>query len=142
VVAAPPKQEPAAAAPIPTEVSVPEKAPVIPAATNAPVKEGELVGPGEGVVEPKLVRLGPMSGMPMQARQVKRTLDGSIGTPVLMALVDEKGTVVEIRLIRPSSYKFADDAAARALKGATIEPATKDGVKVKMWKTFPIAVRP
>lgn len=142
VVAAPPKQEPAAAAPVPTEVSAPEKAPVIPAATNAPVKEGELVGPGEGVVEPKLVRLGPMSGLPMQARQVKRSADGSIGTPVLMALVDEKGAIVETRLIRPSSYKFADDAAARALKGATIEPATKDGVKVKMWKTFPIAVRP
>ena len=142
VAAAPPKQEPAAAVPVPTEVSAPERAPVIPAATNAPVKEGELVGPGEGVVEPKLVHLGPMSGMPMQARQVKRAADGSIGTPVLMALVDEKGAVVETRLIRPSSYKFADDAAARALKGATIEPATKDGVKVKMWKTFPIAVRP
>ncbi|MBK9063758.1 MAG: protein kinase [Acidobacteria bacterium] len=142
VVAAAPKQEPAAAAPVPTEVSAPEKAPVIPAATTAPVKEGELVGPGEGVVEPRLVRLGPMSGLPMQARQVKRTPDGSIGTPVIMALVDERGVVVETRLIRPSSYKFADDAAARALKGATIEPATKDGVKVKMWKTFPIAVRP
>jgi len=142
VVASSPRQEPAAAAPVPTEVSAPEKVPVIPAATNAPVKEGELVGPGEGVVEPKLVRLGPMSGLPMQARQVKRAADGSIGTPVLMALVDERGVVVETRLIRPSSYKFADDAAARALKGATIEPATKDGVKVKMWKTFPIAVRP
>jgi serine/threonine protein kinase/CheY-like chemotaxis protein len=142
VVAAPPRQEPAAAAPVPTEVSAPEKAPVIPAASNAPVKEGDLVGPGEGVVEPRLLRLGPMSGLPMQARQVKRAQDGSIGTPVLMALVDERGAVVETRLIRPSSYKFADDAAARALKGATIEPATKDGVKVKMWKTFPIAVRP
>jgi hypothetical protein len=142
VVAAPPKQEPAAAAPVPTEVSAPEKAPVIPVASNALVKEGDLVGPGEGVVEPRLQRLGPMSGLPMQARQVKRSPDGSIGTPVLMALVDERGVVVETRLIRPSSYKFADEAAARALKGATIEPATKDGVKVKMWKTFPIAVRP
>jgi TonB family protein len=59
-----------------------------------------------------------------------------------MALVDERGAVVETRIIRPSSYKFVDDAAIRALKGATIQPATKDGVKVKMWKTFPIAVRP
>ena len=141
-VAAPPKQEPAAAAPIPTEVSAPEKAPAIPVASNAPVKEGDLVGPGEGVVEPHLLRLGPMSGMPMQARQVKRGQDGSIGTPVIMALVDERGVVVETRLVRPSSYKFADEAAARSLKGATIEPATKDGVKVKMWKTFSIAVRP
>ena len=142
VVAAPPKQEPAAAMPVPTEVSAPEKAPVIPAASNAPVKEGELVGPGEGVVEPRLLRLGPMSGLPTQARRLKRESDGSIGTPVLMALVDERGGVIETRLIRPSSFRFVDEAAARALKGATIEPATKDGVKVKMWKTFPIAVRP
>jgi TonB family protein len=121
---------------------VPEKAPVIPSASNAPVKEGDLVGPGEGIVEPKLVRLGEMRGMPPQARQITRSSDGSIGTPVLMALVDERGAVVETRIIRPSSYKFVDEAATRALKGATIQPATKDGVKVKMWKTFPIAVRP
>jgi hypothetical protein len=142
VATAAPKPEPVAAAPVPTEVSVPEKAPVIPSASNAPVKEGDLVGPGEGIVEPKLVRLGEMRGMPPQARQITRSSDGSIGTPVLMALVDERGAVVETRIIRPSSYKFVDEAATRALKGATIQPATKDGVKVKMWKTFPIAVRP
>jgi TonB family protein len=137
--APPPKQEPP---PVPTEVSVAEKAPAIPAASSAPVAEGDLVGPGEGVVEPRLVRLGVMHGMPPQARQIKRSADGSIGTPVLMALVDEKGAVVETRIIRPSSYKFVDEAAVRALKGATIQPATKDGVKVRMWKTFPIEVRP
>jgi CheY-like chemotaxis protein/tRNA A-37 threonylcarbamoyl transferase component Bud32 len=141
VPAAPPKTE-AAAAPVPTEVSVAEKPPAVPTPSSVPVQEGDLVGPGDGVVEPKLVRLGAMGGMPPQARQVKRTSDGSIGTPVLMALVDEKGAVLETRIIRPSSYRFVDEAAARALKGATIQPATKDGVKVRMWKTFPIAVRP
>ncbi len=137
-----PKVEPVAAAPVPTEVSVPEKPPAIPASSNAPVKEGDLVGPGEGVVEPKLVRLGAMSGLPPEARQVKRAADGSIGSPVLTALVDERGAVAEIRILQPSKYKFADDAAVRALKSATIVPATKDGVKVRMWKTFSIAVRP
>jgi hypothetical protein len=141
VVATAPKTEPAAA-PVPTEVSAPETPPTIPAPSSAPLSEGDLVGPGDGVTEPKLVRLGAMAGMPPQARQIKRASDGSIGTPVLMALVDEKGAVVETRLVRPSSYKFVDEAAARALKGATIQPATKDGVKVKMWKTFAIAVRP
>ena len=106
------------------------------------MKEGDLVGPGEGVVEPQLVRLGATHGMPPQARQVTRAADGSIGIPIIMALVNEKGAVVSTRIIRPSSYKFVDEAAIRALKGATIRPATKDGVKVKMWKTFPIEVRP
>jgi TonB family protein len=131
-----------AAPPPPAEVSVPENPPVIPAASSVPVKEGDVVGPGEGVVEPRLVRLGVMSSLPAQARQIKRGADGSIGTPYIMALVDERGVVQEIRVIKPSKYKFVDDAAVRALKGATILPATKDGVKVKMWKTFPISVVP
>jgi hypothetical protein len=142
VATAPPKPEAAAPAPVPTEVSIAEKPPAIPEPSSAPVREGDLVGPGEGVNEPRLVRLGAMSGLPSQARRVLRAADGSIGTPVFMALVGEKGSVLEMRIIRPSSYKFVDEAAARALKGATIQPATKDGVKVKMWKTFPIAVRP
>jgi TonB family protein len=128
--------------PPPVEISVPDKPPVIPAASNAPVSEGDLVGPGEGVVEPRLVRLGGMGNLPPLARQLSRAADGSIGTPYLMALVDERGAVREVRIIRPSSYKFVDEAAVRSLKGATIQPATKDGVKVKMWKTFPIEVKP
>jgi len=135
-------EAPKSVAPPPVEVSVPDKAPVIPAASSAPVKEGDLVGPGEGVVEPRLVRLGNMSNLPVQARRVKRGDDGSIGTPFLMALVDERGSVQEVRVLKPSSYKFVDEAAVRSLKGATIQPATKDGVKVKMWKTFPIIVKP
>ena len=115
---------------------------MVPAASNAPVSEGDLVGPGEGVLEPRLVRLGGMGNLPLQARQIKRAADGSIGTPFLMALVDERGVVRDIRVVKPSSYKFVDEAAMRSLKGATIQPATKDGVKVKMWKTFPITVKP
>jgi hypothetical protein len=135
-------EAPKSAAPPPVEVSVPDKAPVIPVVSSAPVKEGDLVGPGEGVVEPRLVRLGSMINLPVQARQIKRGADGSIGTPFLMALIDERGVVQEVRVLRPSSYKFVDEAAVRSLKGATIQPATKDGVKVKMWKAFPITVKP
>ncbi|HEX7616293.1 MAG TPA: TonB family protein [Thermoanaerobaculia bacterium] len=139
-----PVVEPASksAPPPPVEVSVPDKAPVIPAASSAPTKEGDLVGAGEGVVEPRLVRLGAMSNIPALARQFKRAADGSIGTPLLMALVDEHGAVQDVRVLKPSSYKFVDEAAVRSLKSATIQPATKDGVKVKMWKTFTIAVKP
>ncbi|HEX7528638.1 MAG TPA: TonB family protein, partial [Thermoanaerobaculia bacterium] len=139
-----PVVEPASksAPPPPVEVSVPDKAPVIPAASSAPAKEGDLVGPGEGVIEPRLVRLGSMGILPAQARQIKRGADGSIGTPLLMALIDEHGAVQDVRVLKPSSYKFVDEAAVRSLKSATIQPATKDGVKVKMWKTFTIAVKP
>jgi TonB family protein len=113
-----------------------------PSASDAPVKEGDLVGPGEGVVEPKLVGLGTFTGLPPQARQIARTSRDGIGTPLVMALVDEKGVVTQTRVLRPSAYKFVDDAAVRALKGAKIEAATKNGVRVKMWKTFAITVKP
>ncbi len=128
--------------PRPAEISVPDKPLMVPAASNAPVSEGDLVGPGEGVLEPRLVRLGSMGNLPPQARQIKRAADGSIGTPFLMALVDERGVVRDIRVVKPSSYKFVDEAAMRSLKDATIQPATKDGVKVKMWKTFSLTVKP
>ena len=59
-----------------------------------------------------------------------------------MGLVTETGQVTETRVVRSSNYKFVDDAAVTALKGAQIQPATKGGVKVKMWKTFAITVKP
>jgi CheY-like chemotaxis protein/tRNA A-37 threonylcarbamoyl transferase component Bud32 len=128
--------------PLPTEVSVPDKPPVIPAASSVPVKVGDLVGPGQGVVEPRLVRLGSLGALPPQMRKMRKEADGSIGTPILTALVDERGAILEIRVLRPSSYKIVDEAAINSLKNATILPATKDGVKVKMWKSFPIIVKP
>jgi TonB family protein len=50
--------------------------------------------------------------------------------------------VTEVRILRPAPYKFVDEAAIRALKSARIAPATKEGVKVKMWSTFAVTVKP
>jgi TonB family protein len=147
-VVAPPVAPPAtpmaeAARAVPTEVSVPQAPPPVPAPVVGKPNVGDLVGPGEDVVEPKLVRLGAFTGLPPQARQMTRTSsDGSLGITVLMGLVDENGNVTDVRLIRPSPHKFVDDAAIRSLRGAKITPATKDGVKVKMWSTFAITVKP
>ncbi len=147
-VAAQPAAQPAApmaeaARAVPTEVSIPQAPPPLPAPVAGMPSVGELVGPGEGVVEPKLVRLGAFTGLPPQARQMTRTSsDGSLGITVLMGLVDENGNVTDVRLIRPSPHKFVDEAAIRALRSAKITPATKDGVKVKMWSTFAITVKP
>ena len=72
---------------------------------------------------------------------MKRGEGGSLGTVAIMALVNERGQIAESRVVRSSNYKFIDDAALAALKGAQIEPATKGGVRVKMYKTFAITVR-
>ncbi len=147
-----------ASAPTPAPTPPPASAPTSPPARAAPstsppasvppvasetVNEGDLVGPGEDVVEPKITRMGSFTGFPPQAGQLARTTpDGTLGTCIIMALVDETGTIRETRVLKASAYKFADDAALRALRNARITPPTKGGVKVKMWSTFAVTVKP
>ena len=134
--------------PPPPVVEAPASAPSTPIPQNAPanpaVQMGDLVGPGEGVIEPKLLRLAPVTGLPPQARQiqVQRGANGVIGSPMILALITENGVVSETRILKVSNYKFVDEAAVNALKNSKFEPATKSGVKVKMWKTFTVPVRP
>jgi len=118
----------------PRVVAPPPAAAPAPAAPAAAVREGDLVGAGPGVVEPRLVKLGPFGALPPQARRVA-------SPAAVMALVDERGRVSETRVVRSSGNKLADDAAVAALRGAQVEPATKGGVRVKMWKTFSITVK-
>jgi TonB family protein len=108
------------------------------------VKEGDPVGPGEGVVEPKLIGSLVFPQLPPQAKsiQAQRGAGGVIGTPNILALIDEHGVVTATRVLKPSSYKFVDEAAVTALKHAKFAPATKNGIKVKMWKMFAIGVKP
>ncbi len=131
--------EVAATKPPPPTVAAP---PPAPAPANAGPVEGDLVGPGEGVVEPKVLAMGAFTGLPPQARQLARTSpDGSLGTSVLMALIDENGKVTDVRVVKAAPFKFVDEAAIRALRSAKIAPATKFGVKVKMWSTIAVTVK-
>ncbi|HRY45975.1 MAG TPA: TonB family protein, partial [Thermoanaerobaculia bacterium] len=149
----PPKPE-ATATPVPAPTRAPEPTPVPvrptepPRAVEAPrpaapapaapaaaaVREGDLVGAGPGVQEARLVKLGAFPRLPAQARRVT-------GPAAIMALVDENGRVTSTRVVKSSGNPIADEAAVSALKGAQIEPATKTGVRVKMWKTFSITVK-
>ncbi|MBK9090127.1 MAG: protein kinase [Holophagales bacterium] len=148
----PPKApEPTAVPPRPTAAPVVAEptrpvapAPAAPAAAAGTVREGDLVGEGAGVVGPQLIKLGRFPTLPPQARQMqKRSGDPSgLGTVGIMALVTETGQVTDTRIVRKSAYEFVDEAALVALKGSQIQPATKNGVRVKMWKTFAITVRP
>jgi len=133
----PPKQEPVRVA----EARPVEARPADVPPASAAIREGDLVGPGEGVVEPRIVRLGSFANLPPQVKQMARSGSGS-SQVTISALITETGGVADTRVIKRSPYPAVDDAAINALKSSKVEPATKNGVRVKMWKTFAITVRP
>jgi len=74
---------------------------------------------------------------PMIARRLKKTASVSI-----RALIDENGKVLEVeRLGREAGYGF-DEAALQATRMTVWQPATKNGVPVKMWWTVRIDFKP
>ncbi|MDQ1349170.1 MAG: eukaryotic-like serine/threonine-protein kinase, partial [Acidobacteriota bacterium] len=117
---------PAAAVPEPVVETPPAAAPQ--AAETPQVKEGDLVRPGAGVKPPVLVSLTKPE-YPAMARRMKVE-----GTVIVSLLVDETGRVAETRLESGVSQKVGiNEAALAAVRSAVFSPATKAGVRVKMW---------
>lgn len=98
------------------------------------VRRGELVVPGSGVVPPRLLR-EPKPRYPEFARRTRRE-----GVVAIEVLVDENGLVRDARVAEPVGFGF-DEAALQAARKAEFDPATKDGVEVKMWTRIRIAFR-
>ncbi len=142
-----PASPPPSVAPVQAPAVDPEPAPVRPApvesapapipAPAAPrVQVGDLVRPGPGVQTPKLLRL-PQPTYPAAARRLNKA-----ATVDVRVLVDEKGKVLQTEppSIR-AGYGF-DEAAVDVASRATYTPATKDGVRVKMWSVLRVAFKP
>jgi protein TonB len=56
------------------------------------------------------------------------------GSVLVEALVDEKGRVIDTKVVAPSGYRVGfEEAAVRQVKTRQYRPATKDGVPVKIW---------
>ncbi len=98
-------------------------------APEAPrIKVGQLVEPGPGVVAPSLVSYNKPE-YPPQARRLR--VEGIVEVAVL---VDENGAVSQARVTKPISQNVGlNEAALAAAKTARFRPATKDGVRVKVW---------
>jgi len=131
-----PRPAPAEASPAPAPVPQPEpaKAQEKPPAAEPPkpeaprTKVGELVDAGPGVSPPQLVS-APKPEYPPMARNLRVE-----GTVVVSILVDENGQVQEVRMAEPIKQKAGlNEAALAAARSAHYKPATKDGVRVKMW---------
>ncbi len=92
------------------------------------VRAGELVAPGPGVTPPQLVSF-PKPEYPPMARTLR--VEGIV---VVAVLVDENGQVQDARVAEPIRQKVGlNEAAVAAARGARYKPATKEGVRVKMW---------
>jgi TonB family protein len=134
---APAQAQPAAPEPAPARVTPVETAPAPAPAPAAPrVQVGDLVRPGPGVQTPKLVRL-PQPTYPAAARRLNKA-----ATVDVRVLVDERGKVLETDppAIR-AGFGF-DEAAVDVARRATYNPATKEGVRVKMWTVLRVAFKP
>ncbi len=126
-----PTPEPSAT-PTPTPTVTPTPVPPtptpIPPTPTPSVREGEIVVPGPDVTAPVLLkRVAPT--YPPVARKLK--LDGEVR---LRALVGTDGKVEDIQILKVSRQGVGfEKAAEQAVRQWVYRPATKRGVKVKMW---------
>jgi TonB family protein len=98
------------------------------------VQTGDLV-PIQQVDEPPIVLKRVLPEYPAAARNMQIT-----GTILVNALVDERGNVIQTAVIRGVKGPFGfNEASEEAVKQWRFKPATKDGVKVKVWKQIPIS---
>ena len=120
--------EPVESAPVPAPIPA-AVAPTAPAEPKAPVvKEGDLVQPGAGVRPPVLASFTKPEYPPI-ARRLKVE-----GTVVISLLVDENGRVLDTRLDSGVAQNVGiNEASLAAARSARFNPATKNGVRVKMW---------
>lgn len=131
-----PVPAPAAPAPTPSTTPAPTPAPSAPVPTPAApapsaaapaVRVGELVTPGAGVIAPRMVRKASLRYPPIAQRMKKEA------TVTVSVLVDENGRALEVKNVGAEAGFGMDEAAADYVRECSYAPATKNGVKVKMW---------
>lgn len=123
--------EPAPAPVTPTPTPTPEPAPV------KTVKVGDLVSLGTpGSKAPTVLRRA-QANYPRMAERF-----GKEATVDVRVLIDENGKVINAELAAAKAGYGFDEEALRAARMTTYQPATKDGVRVRMWTTLRIAFKP
>jgi protein TonB len=101
-----------------------------------PVKRGDLVELGPGVIPPKMVGR-PRPVYPPAARKFAKR-----ATIKMRLLVDENGQVDRVEEISPRARFGFDEAAEEAARATEWIPASADGVPVKMWVELTIDFQP
>jgi protein TonB len=122
--------------PVATPTAAPAPAPEQPVEEQPAVREGDLVELGGDVIPPQPIYNPKPSYPPLAARQ------RVTGTVFLEVLVDENGSVQDVKVLRGVKPDLGLDAAAAAVvRSWRYKPATKGGVRVKVRATQRIAFR-
>ncbi len=125
------------ATPIPPTATPPPPTPTaIPPTATPSVREGDIVVRGPGVVPPVVIYQEEPSYPPM-AEKMRAT-----GLVEAEALIGVNGSVEEIRITRVEGRNVGfEKATEEAIRKWRYKPATKDGIKVRMWVTIRVPFR-
>ena len=116
----------------PPQQAEPQPATEQPAGT----KEGDVVEMAPDVVKPEVVSRVQPTYPPVARRQKIQ------GTVILSVLVSETGEVSEVKVLRQAGGASGlNEAAVAAARKWKFRPGVKEGKKVKMWMTYPIAFK-
>ena len=122
---------------------VQEEAPAI--ASIAPVREGAAAVPerpneaAPAPLPPPLVEATPMylkNPAPQYPRNARRR--GYEGKVILEVLVNEEGSVEDLRIFESSGYRVLDRAAMKSVQSWLFEPGRRGDERVEMWVKVPI----
>jgi protein TonB len=125
--------------PLPTDTPTPTSTPTSPPPTATPipptptpsVREGDIVVPGPGVEQPVIIYREPPKYPPVAERM------GASGVVAAEALIGINGVVEEVRIIKVEGRNLGFEKATEdAIYKWRYKPATKGGVKVRVWVTI------
>jgi TonB family protein len=120
----------------PTPTRVPPTATPIPPTPTPSVREGDIVVPGPGVIPPMMIYQEPPKYPPAAERM------GATGLVAAEVLVGIDGTVEEVRITRVEGRDFGFEAATEeAIYKWRYKPATKNGIRVRVWVTLRVPCR-
>jgi TonB family protein len=120
----------------PTPTRVPPTATPIPPTPTPSVREGDILVPGPGVIPPVIIYREPPKYPPAAERM------GATGVVAAEALVGIDGTVEEVRITRVEGREFGfEQATEKAIYKWRYKPATKKGVRVRVWVTIRVPFR-
>ncbi len=122
-----------------TVASIPQQSTPVPAPTTPPassVREGDVVQYSALDAPPRATRRISAVYPPI-ARQQRIS-----GTVILSALIDENGSVVDVKVLKGVGRLGLDESAIRAMRNARFTSPMKDGKRVKTWWPQTIEFQP